>query len=112
MIDSYFSASKITWILDNVPHAREWAEGGQLAFGTVDSWLVWKLTSGRVHVTDASNASRTMLYNIHNGKWDEEILARFKIPRTMLPDVRPSSETYGAVQGLGLDGISVAGMAG
>jgi glycerol kinase len=112
MIDAYFSGSKIAWILDQVESARQRAEAGQLCFGTVDTWLVWKLTGGRVHVTDASNASRTMLYNIHAGEWDEEILKRFRIPRTMLPEVRSSSEVYGTVQGLGLDGVAVAGMAG
>jgi len=112
MIDAYFSGSKIAWILDNVAGAREQAEAGKLAFGTVDTWLVWKLTSGRVHVTDASNASRTMLYNIHKGDWDDEILARFRIPRAMLPSVKSSSEVYGTVQGFSLDGVAVAGMAG
>jgi glycerol kinase len=112
MIDAYFSGSKIAWILDNVEGARARAAAGKLAFGTVDSWLVWKLTAGRVHVTDASNASRTMLYNIHTGEWDEEILQRFRIPNSMLPEVRSSSELYGRVHGLGLDGVAVAGMAG
>jgi glycerol kinase len=113
VIDAYFSGTKITWILENVVGARARAGAGKLAFGTVDSWLVWKLTGGKVHVTDASNASRTMLYNIHTGQWDDEILKRFGVPRSMLPEVRSSSEVYGAVQGgMGLDGIAVAGMAG
>ena len=113
VIDAYFSGTKINWILENVAGARVRAEAGKLAFGTVDSWLVWKLTGGKVHVTDPSNASRTMLYNIHTGQWDDEILRRFGVPRSMLPEVRSSSEVYGAVQGgMGLDGIAVAGMAG
>ena len=92
LIDSYFSASKISWILDNVSGARSAAEAGKLAFGTVDSWLVWKLTGGRVHATDASNASRTMLFNIHTGSWDHELLDLFRIPLSMMPEVRSSSE--------------------
>jgi glycerol kinase len=113
IIDAYFSGTKIRWILENIPGARARAEAGKLAFGTVDAWLVWKLTGGKVHVTDASNASRTMLYNIHTGLWDDEILKRFAVPKSMLPEVRSSSEVYGAVHGgLGLDGIAVAGMAG
>jgi len=113
MIDSYFSASKITWILDNVPHARELAEGGQLAFGTVDSWLVWKLTSGRVHATDATNASRTMLFNIHTGCWDDDLLRLFRIPVALMPEVRSSSEVYAEVTTtLGLGSVAIAGIAG
>jgi glycerol kinase len=113
IIDAYFSGTKIRWILENIPGARARAEAAKLAFGTVDAWLVWKLTGGKVHVTDASNASRTMLYNIHTGLWDDEILKRFAVPKSMLPEVRSSSEVYGAVHGgLGLDGIAVAGMAG
>lgn len=92
--DAYFSATKIKWILDNVEGARERAAKGKLCFGTVDSWLVWKFTRGRVHVTDASNASRTMLFNIHTLEWDKELLALFDIPESMLPEVRDSSEIY------------------
>jgi glycerol kinase len=113
LIDSYFSASKISWMLDHVPGARERAEAGKLAFGTVDTWLVWKLTGGRVHVTDASNASRTMLFDIHTGKWDEELLRLFRIPASLLPAVRRSSELYGEVSAVpGLNGIPIAGIAG
>jgi glycerol kinase len=113
LIDAYFSGSKISWILDNVPSARQLAEAGRLAFGTVDTWLVWKMTSGRVHITDASNASRTMLFNLHNGDWDSELLDLFRIPASMLPAVRPSSEVYGEVSSVpGLNGIPIAGIAG
>ena len=84
LIDAYFSGSKISWILENVPNARQLAEAGRLAFGTVDTWLVWKLTGGRVHITDASNASRTMLFNLHSGGWDAELLDLFRIPASML----------------------------
>lgn len=93
--DAYFSASKIAWILDQVPGVRELAEQGDILFGTVDTWLIWNLTNGRVHVTDYSNASRTMLYDIHNLCWDEEILKEFRIPKKILPEVRPSSYVYG-----------------
>src|SRR5262245_16534780 len=92
LIDAYFSASKIRWLLDNVPGARARADAGQLAFGTVDSWLVWKLTDGACHVTDVSNASRTMLFNIHTLQWDDELLRLFNIPASLLPSVRSSSE--------------------
>jgi len=113
LIDAYFSASKISWILEHVPNARELAETGRLAFGTVDTWLVWKLTGGRVHVTDASNASRTMLFNLHSGRWDQDLIDLFRIPASMLPVVRPSSEVYGEVSGVpGLNGIPIAGSAG
>jgi glycerol kinase len=113
LIDAYFSASKISWILENVANARPLAEAGHLAFGTVDSWLLWKLTGGRVHITDASNASRTMLFNIHSGRWDDDLLALFRIPASMLPAVRPSSEVYGEVSAVpGLNGIPIAGIAG
>ncbi len=95
VIDAYFSASKINWILENVEGAREKAEKGELLFGTVDTWLVWKLTGGRVHVTDYTNASRTMLFNIHSLEWDKELLEIFKIPASMLPEVKSSSEIYG-----------------
>jgi glycerol kinase len=113
LIDSYFSATKISWILENVADARRLAQAGQLAFGTIDSWLLWKLTGGRVHATDASNASRTMLFNIHSGAWDEELLNLFQVPLSMMPAVRSSSEIYGNVTAVpGLQGISLAGMAG
>ncbi|MCC8034403.1 MAG: glycerol kinase GlpK [Rikenellaceae bacterium] len=95
IIDAYFSATKVKWILDNVEGARERAEKGELAFGTVDSWLIWKLTMGEVHVTDVTNASRTMMYNIHELKWDKELLKLFTIPESMLPEVKSSSEVYG-----------------
>ena len=113
LIDAYFSSSKISWILEHVPNARQLAEAGRLAFGTVDTWLVWKLTDGRVHVTDASNASRTMLFNLHSGGWDSDLLNLFRIPISMLPAVRPSSEVYGEVSSVpSLNGISIAGIAG
>jgi glycerol kinase len=113
LIDSYFSATKIAWILDNVSGARGLAEAGKLAFGTVDSWLVWKLTGGGVHATDASNASRTMLFNIHTGSWDQGLLDLFQVPLSMMPAVRASSEVYGEVKGVSaLDGIAIAGIAG
>jgi len=113
LIDSYFSASKISWILDNISGTRTLAEAGKLAFGTVDTWLLWKLTEGRIHSTDASNASRTMLFNIHTGAWDHELLALFRVPESMLPAVRASSEIYGEVSGVeGLNNISLAGIAG
>jgi len=95
VLDAYFSATKIRWILDNVPGAREKAERGDLLFGNIDTWLIWNLTRGKVHVTDYSNASRTMLYNIFDLKWDEEILERMNIPASMLPEVKPSSCVYG-----------------
>jgi glycerol kinase len=113
LIDSYFSASKISWILDNVPGTRADAEAGKLAFGTVDTWLLWKLTAGRVHATDASNASRTMLFNIHTGAWDHELLDLFRIPIVMMPAVRSSSEVYGEVSTVnGLQKIPLGGIAG
>ena len=113
LIDSYFSASKITWVLDNVLGARSLAEAGKLAFGTVDSWLLWKLTAGRVHATDASNASRTMLFNIHTGAWDRELLDLFRVPISMMPAVQSSSEIYGEVSAVkGLENIPLAGIAG
>ncbi len=113
LIDSYFSASKINWILENVAGARGLADAGRLAFGTVDSWLVWKLTAGRVHATDASNASRTMLFNIHTGDWDRELLDLFRVPASMMPAVRSCSEIYGEVGGArGLEKIPIAGIAG
>ena len=95
VIDAYFSGSKIRWILDNVKGARADAEAGKLAFGNIDSWLIWKMTGGKVHVTDPTNASRTMLYNIKKGEWDDELLGILKVPRAMLPEVHKSSEVYG-----------------
>ena len=113
IVDAYFSASKIKWILDNVEGAREKAEKGALAFGTVDSWLIWNLTAGKVHVTDVTNASRTMIYNINNLSWDEELLELFTVPHSMLPDVRSSSEVYGETAGRILaNKIPIAGIAG
>ncbi|HLR00920.1 MAG TPA: glycerol kinase GlpK [Sphingobacterium sp.] len=113
IIDAYFSASKIHWILENVDGARELAEKGQLAFGTVDSWLIWKLTEGKVHITDVSNASRTMLYNIHDLTWDKELLEIFDIPASLLPEVKSNSEVYAetspAIIG---SAIPIAGIAG
>ena len=112
IIDAYFSATKIKWILDNVKDARKLAEEGQLVFGTIDTWLVWNLTRGQLHVTDVSNASRTMLFNIHTLKWDEELLRIFNIPSAMLPEVRSSSEIYGKTVGQFATSIPVAGIAG
>ena len=113
LIDAYFSASKIRWILDNVDGARARAQSGQLAFGTVDTWLIWKLTGGAEHVTDVSNASRTMLFNIHTLGWDPELLQLFDIPSSMLPRVRPSSGLYGLTStSLGLGQVPIAGVAG
>jgi glycerol kinase len=113
LIDAYFSASKISWILENVPNTRQLAEADRLVFGTVDTWLLWKLTGGRLHITDASNASRTMLFNLHSGRWDSDLLDIFRIPGSMLPEVRPSSEIYAEVSGVqGLNGIPIAGIAG
>jgi glycerol kinase len=109
--DAYFSASKIHWILKNVEGTRALAEAGKLAFGTVDSWLIWKLTQGATHVTDSTNASRTMLYNIYTQEWDEELLKIFDIPRSMLPEVVPSSGRCAVTSGI-LNGIPVAGIAG
>ncbi|KPK83802.1 MAG: glycerol kinase [Bacteroides sp. SM23_62_1] len=113
VIDAYFSGSKIKWILDHVPGARDRADKGKLAFGTVDTWLIWKLTNGRLHVTDVSNASRTMLFNIHTLKWDEELLKILNVPLNMLPDSKSSSEVYGYTSGdhFGVE-IPVAGIAG
>lgn len=111
--DAYFSASKIKWILDNVEGAREAAEAGQLAFGTVDTWLIWQLTNGAVHATDRTNASRTMLYDIHEGRWDEWLLGLFDIPVSMMPEVLPSSADYGVTAYPGLpEGIPIRGVAG
>jgi glycerol kinase len=113
LVDAYFSASKISWILDHVPNTRKLAEANRLAFGTVDTWLLWKLTRGRLHITDASNASRTMLFNLSSGSWDNDLLALFRIPASMLPTIRPSSEVYGEISSVpGLNGIPIAGIAG
>ena len=113
IIDAYFSATKIKWILDNVEGARERAEQGKLMFGTVDTWLIWRLTRGEVHVTDVSNASRTMLFNIHTLKWDEELLRLFDIPLSMMPEVRSSSEVYGATKStIFAHRVPIAGIAG
>ena len=113
IIDAYFSATKVKWILDNVENARKRAERGELCFGTIDTWLIWNLTKGEVFVTDPSNASRTMLYNIHTLDWDDELLALFDIPRSMLPEVRASSEVYGTVSTRYLEHpVPIAGIAG
>lgn len=114
VIDSYFSATKIMWILDNVPGVRERAEKGELLFGTIDTWVLWKLTGGRIHATDYTNASRTMLFNIHDLKWDDEILDLLNIPASLLPEVHPSSYTYGYTAGYTFFGLQVpiAGIAG
>jgi glycerol kinase len=109
IIDAYFSATKLKWILDTIPGAREKAAKGQLAFGTVDTWIVWKLTGGKLHITDVSNASRTMLLNIHTCQWDDELLKIFDIPRSILPEVKASSEKYGVTEH---GDIPVAGIAG
>ncbi|RTR30715.1 glycerol kinase GlpK [Deinococcus radiophilus] len=113
LLDAYFSGTKVKWILDHVPGARQAAEAGNLAFGTVDSWLIYNLTAGALHITDASNASRTLLYNIHTGDWDDELLSLLDVPRSMLPEVRPSSEVYGeTAAGLFGSQIPIAGIAG
>ncbi len=114
VLDAYFSGTKVKWLLDQVKGAREKAERGELLFGTLDTWLIWKMTNGKVHVTDYSNASRTLLYNIHELEWSEEILAELGIPRSMLPDVKPSSWVYGQAE-IGLFGkhsIPISGIAG
>ncbi len=113
VLDPYFSGTKLAWILDHVKGARHAAEAGRLACGTVDTWLIHKLTAGKLHITDVSNASRTLLMNIHTGEWDDELLAYIGVPRSMLPEIRASSEVYGQVSGLdGLNGIPIAGIAG
>jgi glycerol kinase len=112
-LDPYFSATKIAWILDHVDGARAAAEAGKLACGTIDTWLVHKLTGGKLHITDASNASRTMLMDIRRGDWDDALLVCFRVPRAVLPEIRSSSEVYGEASGVGpLDGVSIAGIAG
>jgi glycerol kinase len=109
VLDPYFSATKLRWLLDHVPGARERAARGELAFGTIDSWLLWKLTEGRVHATDASNASRTLLFDIHRGDWSDELLTAFDIPRRLLPEVRPSAGVFGQSAEFG---VPIAGIAG
>jgi glycerol kinase len=113
VIDAYFSGSKLRWLLDNVPGARQRAERGELAFGNVDTWLVWNLTGGALHVTDPSNASRTMLYDLHSGSWSDEMLAILGVPRAVLPDIKSSSEVYGESLANLLGGaVPIAGIAG
>jgi len=113
IIDAYFSGTKVKWILDNVPGARDRAEKGELCFGTIDSWLVWNLSGGKLHITDASNASRTLLFNINTLRWDDELLGLLEIPESMLPEVRQSSEVYGETEpGLLGRPIPIAGIAG
>jgi glycerol kinase len=111
VVDAYFSGTKLKWLLDHVPRARERAARGELAFGTIDSWLVWNLSRGAAHVTDASNASRTMLFNVHTGRWDDDLLALFDIPRAVLPEVVPSSGTCAKAHLAGVD-VPIAGIAG
>ncbi len=114
VLDPYFSATKVQWLLDQVEGARTGAEAGRLAFGTIDSFLVWRLTGGQVHATDVSNASRTLLFNLKQGNWDAELGRFFRVPMTLLPEVRPSAADYGVTRGLGFlpDGIPIAGVAG
>ncbi|HVK57550.1 MAG TPA: glycerol kinase GlpK, partial [Candidatus Kapabacteria bacterium] len=113
VLDAYFSGTKVQWLLDNVPGARAEAEAGNLAFGTIDSWLVWNLTGGKLHITDVSNASRTLLFNIHSLQWDDELLKLFNVPRNLLPEVRASSEVYGETAGeLFKTTVPIAGIAG
>jgi glycerol kinase len=112
VLDPYFSGTKLAWLLDNVKGARERAERGELAFGTIDSWLVYNLTEGRLHLTDPSNASRTLLFNIETLAWDDELLRLLRVPRSVLPEVRASSEVYGEASVAGLKGVPIAGIAG
>ena len=113
VIDPYFSATKISWLLDNIPGARGRAERGELAFGTIDTWLVWQLTGNRTHVTDVSNASRTMLFNVHTQDWDEELLRLLRVPRAILPDVHPSAHAFGMVpKALFGEPLIIGGVAG
>jgi glycerol kinase len=113
LLDPYFSGTKVRWILENVPGVRRRAESGELAFGTIDSWLIWKLTGGAVHATDPSNASRTLLFNIHTGKWDDEMLRLFGIPRPILPEVRASSGSFGEIADPGFPhSMPICGVAG
>ncbi|MCL2486519.1 MAG: FGGY family carbohydrate kinase, partial [Oscillospiraceae bacterium] len=111
VVDAYFSATKIMWILDNVPGVRKRAEAGDILFGTVDTWLIWKLSGGKAHVTDYTNASRTMLFNINTLRWDEKLLAKLNIPPAILPEVKNSSEIYATTNVLGRE-IPIAGIAG
>ena len=112
-MDAYFSGTKLKWLLDNVTGARKLAENGELAFGTVDSWLIWKLTNGTVHATDVSNASRTMLFNVHNNQWDAELLKALDIPASLMPEVKPSSTFYGDIDAALLGhAIPIGGVAG
>ncbi|HEV3250617.1 MAG TPA: glycerol kinase GlpK, partial [Puia sp.] len=114
VIDAYFSATKLRWILDNVPGAKAKAAKGELAFGTIDTWLAWKLSDGKLHITDPSNASRTMLMNIHTCEWDDDLLKLFEIPANLLPIIKPSSEIYGNCGSLVLptSGVPISGIAG
>lgn len=113
VLDAYFSGTKLKWILDNVPGARERAEKGELLFGTIETWIIWKLTGGKVHVTDYSNASRTLLFNIHTLEWDDEIIKLLNIPKCMLPEVKPSSHIYGFTsENIFTDPVPIAGAAG
>jgi glycerol kinase len=112
IVDAYFSGTKLKWILDSVAGARDLANQGKLAFGTIDSWLLWKLTEGKVHATDVSNASRTMLFNLKSLNWDEELLQLMDIPKSVLPEVKSNSEMYGFASAIGLSSVAVAGMAG
>ena len=113
VLDAYFSGTKVKWLLDNVEGARERANKGELAFGTIDSWLVYNLTGGGLHITDATNASRTLLYNIHTGEWDDELLQILDVPRSILPEVRNSSEVYGkTAEGLLGAQVPIAGIGG
>ncbi len=112
VVDAYFSGTKLRWILDNVDGARERAEKGELAFGTVDTWLLWKLTEGKVHATDVSNASRTMMFDLGKMDWDNELLSLLNIPRAVLPEVKSNSEVYGYASAIGMPEVPVAGMAG
>ena len=113
LIDSYFSATKIAWLLENVPDARARAEKGELAFGTIDSFLLWRLTGGKVHATDITNASRTMLFDIHERRWDDGLLRLFGVPRALLPEVKPNAGVFGTSlrDGIGI-ALPIAGMAG
>src|SRR5690554_5760493 len=113
LLDPYFSATKLAWLLDHVPQARERAEAGELAFGTIDTFLLWRLTNGKQHLTDATNAARTMLFNIHTQEWDEDLLRLFDIPKSLLPDVQDSASHFGVIDKQWLDGeVLVGGMVG